>query len=97
MRKYVIILLIVLLLGVFFFLPIIPGNSVFRTEKQQKSHDDFCATGLCGLLYSLTPFQFVKESLNNMLMSSSESNLNINTIGGVKPTEQRPEIPINNQ
>ena len=53
--KKITILLIVLFLGIFFFLHIIPSNILPQTEEEKM----FCQTHGCGSIVLTTPFEFI--------------------------------------
>ena len=63
MSKIIKIILVVIFLLIFFFLPIIPSDFLPKT----KEGEIFCQTHSCGAIMALTPFQFVKSYINTKL------------------------------
>ena len=55
-KKKVWIIVVAVLLLIFFFAPVISSGKVPKTRAESY----FCQTHGCGLLYFVTPYQFVK-------------------------------------
>lgn len=66
MKKALTILGIIILIGVVFFLKIVPSDAVYKTEEQKIAQNEFCSKVGCGLAFSVTPYQYVKQSLKNL-------------------------------
>ncbi len=62
------IFLVIVLLVLFFFLPIIPSSFVYQTKAQRNEMKGFCNTHGCGLLFMYTPYHYAKESLYNIFI-----------------------------
>lgn len=66
MKKIIISLAVILFLGVFFALPIIPDSFVFTTRAQKEQHAEFCNKYSCGLSILITPYQSIVKSISNL-------------------------------
>jgi len=68
MKKYVGIFTTVILVMIFFFLEIIPETYVFRTTAQEKAREEWCSHSSCGLIFMMTPYEYVKTSVYNLVV-----------------------------
>jgi hypothetical protein len=80
------IFLVIVLLVIFFFVPIIPSSLVYQTKAQREETRGFCNTHGCGVLFMYTPYHYAKESLYNIFIRkpSNSPALQLDT---------RPEVP----
>jgi hypothetical protein len=68
-KKTKIILVVSLLVValVFFLSPIIPDDTVFMSAKQKQDRNIFCSQHGCGVLILITPYEYIKRSVVNIL------------------------------
>lgn len=64
------VILGIILIGIIFFLKIIPNDAVYRTEEQKVVRNEFCAQYGCGITTFITSYQYLKYSLKNRFSES---------------------------
>jgi len=60
MKRYIIMIVVLVLLAAFFFLPVIPSQYVFMTQLQKEKEKEFCSQHGCGLLFLSAPMSTLK-------------------------------------
>lgn len=71
MKKYIIIAIAVTtFLEIFFVAPFISSDAVFMTKLQKEKANIFCATHGCGLIWLITPYEYVKTSIHNAIVQN---------------------------
>jgi len=91
MKKILIGSVIVIFIGIFFVLPLIPRDFVLMTKMQRKAQEDACKIYSCGLTIMLTPYKYIEQSFTNLVIR------NKNIINEENLTGERPEVPVSNQ
>jgi len=72
MKKYIVATGCFLFIFLFFFLSFIPDKFILKTKLQEERIQASCKVHSCGLYFVLTPYEWVKDSFNNLFSKGLE-------------------------